>query len=674
MGAGKAVLVFLIACVVLGLLFAMERGGSVLQGIGPVFSGDPAVYEARQQTRAAQAEEAGQQAQILREARAATTAAQLTHSAEEQAARNAGIARQTEAVAAQTQAVYFEQTKEAWQVTVAAGQAQGTATAQAQVTAVLETQQAVALQKTADAASLNMLATQYMQTAVQGDLLQERERVRLERDRAFAWLPYLAAAIALVAVLIFVGMWLKIKDDSTLPLIPHDQYGNSLTAVKGGMVIAPDLMLSPALAVDKRQAIPAAALPSAQQDKMNQLNKAVQGIRALRGSGLKQDARVQSMALNQAVGAGMQEQLGAGEENTLPQIAPWESLASWRGGAFPLGIGEGNRGIVMEPNRVANLMIAGTTNSGKTMSGVRPLMAEALASGWMVVAMNEKGGDFTPLQGHVNFVSVEGDAQKVLDTLRAVVLEVERRSALLKQMGTSTYSRTPGAGLAIGPRIMVVIDEVVALITGAPRQLRGELWQALIEITSKCRAMGVMVVLATTDPTYRTLGREGLTVRDNCARMVFRVRDMSSSRAALDAPGAEGLSGAQFIAQLDGGPVRGVAFRPDDAQVKKFLEGRQVEALPAAAWLELPAGEPVGMGPVVGAPGGGAVIDPATRERILALHRAGESMNSIQRQVFGFTGGSAYATVKTVLDSSTTGSTTTTDSGSTGDFDDEEAV
>jgi hypothetical protein len=78
-------------------------------------------------------------------------------------------------------------------------------------------------------------------------------------------------------------------------------------------------------------------------------------------------------------------------------------------------------------------------------------------------------------------------------------------------------------------------------------------------------------------------------VRDNCARLVFRVRDASSSRAALDMGGAEGLSEHQFIAQLDGSPVRGVAFHPSDEELRQFLATRMVAALAAPGWLKLAA-------------------------------------------------------------------------------------
>jgi len=106
--------------------------------------------------------------------------------------------------------------------------------------------------------------------------------------------------------------------------------------------------------------------------------------------------------------------------------------------------------------------------------------------------------------------------------------------------------------------------------------------------------------------------------------------------------GAEKLKGAQFIARLDGEPVKGVAFWPKDAEIVRFLADHPVQALPSG--FVVPQGVPV-VGEVV------------TREqRIRELNDSGVSLNEIQRQVFGFTGGQAYSTVKSVLGSTTTGS------------------
>jgi hypothetical protein len=129
------------------------------------------------------------------------------------------------------------------------------------------------------------------------------------------------------------------------------------------------------------------------------------------------------------------------------------------------------------------------------------------------------------------------------------------------------------------------------LAISARGDLSGRIWRAAIRVASKGRKMKISMVFGTTDPTYRTLGVNGLTVRDNCGRMIFRLRDTSSSQAALNVSGAEMLGRGQFIAQLEGSPVKGVAFHPEDEQIRQFLSERRVAALPAPEWLQLEKGK-----------------------------------------------------------------------------------
>jgi hypothetical protein len=331
------------------------------------------------------------------------------------------------------------------------------------------------------------------------------------------------------------------------------------------------------------------------------------------------------------------------EEPELTGAAPWAALDTWQGGALPLGIGPRKQGILLDPDKNPHLLVAGTSGSGKTIDGLRPLACLALASGWQLILMNEAGGDFAPIQGHANLIEVHGGAVEIADALEAVVDEAERRDVLLQGMGVSTWGRLSNSE-HYGPRIMVMIDELVSLASQANGSLSGRIWRAAIQITSKGRKFGLMFVAATTDPTYRTLAQSGLIVRDNCARMVFRVRNAGVSRAALDADGAEDLVDHQFIAQLGPSVVKGVAFHPSDEQLREFLRARSVMALPAPDWLSVTSKD---------------VIDERTT-RIREMARQGQSMADIQRAVFGYAGGSAYEAVRDALKGMTSGSTTST--------------
>lgn len=160
--------------------------------------------------------------------------------------------------------------------------------------------------------------------------------------------------------------------------------------------------------------------------------------------------------------------------------------------------------------------------------------------------------------------------------------------------------------------------------------------------------MAIMFVGATTDPTYRTLGREGLTVRENCGRVAMKMKNAAQSRAILDEPDAESLDRFEFVAALGfGDQVRGRAFSPDDHQLLHAISRPVIEVLPP---LELP--EPKAQ---VDA------YDPRI-DRVQKMAEEGYSMRFVENKIFGYAGGAAHEFVsKNWPDSATT----TTDAGDT---------
>lgn len=466
-------------------------------------------------------------------------------------------------------------TQQAWLATQAAAEAQATSTSQVAELFLRWTQEAVDRQATAEAASANAAATsQAVQAGIANEQLMQ-ERIRTERDNASkipgAFWPYvtLAAGIGLIGWALY--LWDHVR------VLPRGADGSAPVAIVGGRLVNADRALRPV--TDIRAPVQEV---DAVQLRVTENDQKIQALRSLttsRNHGhTAARAALEPLATEQTT------------DEALPEIAPWSSLASWQGGAFPLGLGMDQTGIVLNPEKTPHLLVAGTSGSGKTMEGLRPMAALGLVSGWQVLLANDAAGDFAPLKEHPNLVPIEGGAGEIADALEAVAAEVDRRSKLLAEAGASTYQRLPDAGQVIGPRLMLVIDELVALATQATGDLSGRIWRAAIHITSKGRKMGIMFLAATTDPTYRTLARPGLIVRDNCARLVFRVRDASVSRAALDMTGAESLGVHQFIAQLDTAPVKGVAFHPSDDELRELLATRVVPALPAPQWL-LTAGE-----------------------------------------------------------------------------------
>lgn len=583
----------------------------------------------------ATAEEQGRAQRSTQAAIQATQAAVvITQQADERAAQA------TQAV--EQRAWIVQQTSQAAQVTVTA-QAWA-ATQQANGVYLSWTQEAVNRQATADAAGAQALATsQAVQAGLAGEQLKQEEMRTYVQDKFknyWGALP-LVLIVAFVVLCGILGFeWMRLR------VVPRSADGSAPVVIMDHRVVTPDRGLWPVLDPKKPK------LPElGTQMRVTENEQKVSAIRALAQGG--RSAAGARLAAGMASGNPEPEEDVV--ESSLPIVAPWVSLDTWQGGALPLGVSASRQGITLDPERTPHLLVAGTSGSGKTIDGLRPLACLALVSGYQVLLMNDAGGDFAPLHGHANLIEVHGGPVEIANALEALVMEAERRDTLLQRVGVSTWARLP-EGIGHGPRLMVMIDELVSLANSANGSLSGRIWRAAIQITSKGRKFGISFVAATTDPTYRTLAQPGLIVRDNCGRMVFRVRNAAVSQAALDTHGAEELGDHQFIAQLGPNVQKGVAFHPSDAEIREFLARRPVLALPAPDFMTVTSQD---------------VIDDRTA-RIQQMAQAGSSMAEIQRTVFGYAGGSAFETVRDVLkkmpQSSSTASTTTTQGAGNLDF------
>jgi hypothetical protein len=264
----------------------------------------------------------------------------------------------------------------------------------------------------------------------------------------------------------------------------------------------------------------------------------------------------------------------------LPPEAAWSLLSGWRGGSLPLGVGA-NGLITLDPEANAHLLVAGTTGSGKTRFGLRPVITEALASGWLVAIFDRSGLDFLPFRNHPNgrLVMLE-DPQQAIGYLSGLYGEIQRRFKLLASAGVSTWGRLPGAGA----RVLAVFDEFSNLSDSLTSADRDELWRWARMVAAEGRKAGIHLMLALQDPTHRSID---LRIRRNMTPVAFRVRDTDASRVILNAAGAETLPPRQFITVNGFDSLRGVAFGPSDEEITSFLAARPVQEVIDAEWLEV---------------------------------------------------------------------------------------
>ena len=386
----------------------------------------------------------------------------------------------------------------------------------------------------------------------------------------------------------------------------------------------------------------------------------------------------------------------ATETLPLPGAVAWPSLTSYGGQGLVLGLGS-DEVITLDLAQTPHILLSGSSGAGKTRRALRPLVAQALAQGIMVVLLNESGADFSPFYDHPNAAILRGDVDDYVAFIEATLQEMHRRETRLRTARVSEWQRLPEA-LQDSPPLLIVIDEILSLaMLMTPRQQK-EFWSLLAAYASRARKLAMGSIGALTDPTYRILGT-GLNWREQCnARITFRVAKAAVSRAVLDAEGAETLTEGQFLAML-GKPnlVQGVAPNPTDADLIAYLAQHPQPVWQQPGWIQevlppecqpghnqatplfiapqprLPDGQPAppvatGVHELQPRPDESqpvlqpAIVQPtlpldtsrpptATEQvYIQSLYAEGLSKNAVCRQVYGFKDGKTYAWITAALE------------------------
>lgn len=269
--------------------------------------------------------------------------------------------------------------------------------------------------------------------------------------------------------------------------------------------------------------------------------------------------------------------------NELPASVSWPTLAAYQGNGFALGLGQ-NEIISLNPGQTPHILLSGSSGTGKTRRILRPLIAQALGQGILVILLNESGADFAPFYDHPSAILLRGDAHRYMAILQAALVEMERREAVLRASQVSEWSRLSNSYSA-DPPTLLVIDEILSLTLSMSPADQKAFWGLLATYASRARKLSMGSVGALTDPTYRVLG-SGLNWREQCtARITFRVAKATVSRAVLDTNGAETLPEGQFLAML-GSPeiISGTAANPSDEELTAYLAHQPNSALERPSW------------------------------------------------------------------------------------------
>lgn len=208
----------------------------------------------------------------------------------------------------------------------------------------------------------------------------------------------------------------------------------------------------------------------------------------------------------------------------------------------PLGFDAACTPMLADITKMPHLLIAGTTNSGKSvmLNGIIcSLLFRASPDEVKLILIDPKRVEMTSYNNIPHLLTpVIHDPDKTVSSLKWAVAEMQRRYHIFSEVGArniSSYNEM--SGFQAIPYIVIIIDELADLMMYAPQEVE----EAICRLAQMARATGIHLIIATQRPSVDVI--TGLIKANIPARMAFNVSSMVDSRVILDTPGAEKLLG-----------------------------------------------------------------------------------------------------------------------------------
>lgn len=208
-----------------------------------------------------------------------------------------------------------------------------------------------------------------------------------------------------------------------------------------------------------------------------------------------------------------------------------------------LGQDVGGKPIYADLAAMPHLLVAGATNSGKSI-GVATMLTSLLLRNTpkdlRLVLIDPKRVEMALFDNIPHLMCpVITDTKEAAGVLRALWREMDRRYELCQKHGVRNIdgynAKAPDPERL--PFIVCVIDELADLMLSH----REEVETTLVKLAQMARAVGIHLVIATQRPSVDVV--TGLIKANVPSRIAFAVASMVDSRVVIDTPGAERLVG-----------------------------------------------------------------------------------------------------------------------------------
>jgi len=211
-----------------------------------------------------------------------------------------------------------------------------------------------------------------------------------------------------------------------------------------------------------------------------------------------------------------------------------------------LGMDVAGAPIYLDAAKMPHLLICGATGMGKSVcinSLIVSMLYKATPDEVKLILIDPKKVELNIYSGIPHLlVPVVSDPKKAAGSLHWAVTEMERRFALIEDVGmrdikgyNEITKNDPDREYL--PQIVIIIDELADLMMTAPDDVE----ESICRLAQKARAAGMHLIIGTQRPSVDVI--TGLIKANIPSRIAFRVSSQMDSRVVLDTAGAEKLIG-----------------------------------------------------------------------------------------------------------------------------------
>ncbi len=315
---------------------------------------------------------------------------------------------------------------------------------------------------------------------------------------------------------------------------------------------------------------------------------------------------------------------------------------------FALGKDVAGKPVCADLANMPHLLIAGTTNSGKSVlvnAILTSLLLNNTPADLRLLLVDPKRVELTGYNGVPHLLApVVVDAERVTGALQWVLKEMGQRYQKFSDAGARNITDYNRQGNEKLPYLVIVIDELADLMMLAPDETE----HSLTRLAQLARATGIHLIISTQRPSVDVL--TGLIKANFPARIAFMVASNTDSRVILDQPGADRLLGRGdmlYQAPDAPAPVRLQGVYVSDPEIQRLVDAWRLIAMNRSAEGKempqnhavemIPQGTPLKQGALFGESGSNE--DPLLKDAIEIVRREGKaSISMLQRKMrIGYT-------------------------------------